>query len=495
MPNSFDTDPRGSSDRKLILIGACFTVIAVLTATAMVAKSRGLLDDFVRVDVVLTNIGDGLPTRSDVKFRGVLVGTVSGVAPSRNGQPNVVHVDINPGHAPHIPSTVTARVVPSNIFAVSAVQLVDNGPSPTPLQSGSTITEDQTLPTVLFQNVLAKLRELLAAVGRAPDDNTVGVISALAEATHGRGQKITNAGRQLNDVVQQLNSVVSTDDSAPTTLTALQAGADSLRSASPELFAALDSSIQPMRTIAEQRAQLNSFLSAGLNTTSSLGEAFDHHTDRMITVSTQLTPVLGVLADNAGQFPTIATRLQNLATKFNDEAWNPDTNLLAIKAIVGFAPSRTYVRADCPRYGAVEGPSCHTAPEIPTAPDLMPSLASMGFPPPAGVSENRPNLAPPRDSVRGAGPSPAPAAPPAPDAPPPPPTELPPPLPAEAPPAPVQPQAASIGGNVGPVGSDFEKGQLSVITGSPATSATQLLLGPLARGTTVEVARESGVPQ
>ncbi len=493
MPNSFDTDPRGSSNRRLVLIGACFAVIAVLTATAMVAKSRGLLDHFVRVDIILANIGDGLPIRSDVKFRGVLVGMVSGVTPSQNGRPNVVHVNVDPQHATRIPDSVTARVVPSNIFSVSAVQLVDNGPSSAPLRSGSTIAEDQTLPTVLFQNVLAKLRQLLAAVGRAPDDNTIGVFSALAEATHGRGQKLTDAGRQLNDVIQQLNSVVSTDDSGPTTLTALQAGADSLRSASPELFAALDSSIGPMRTIAEKRGQLNSFLSGGLNTTSSLGDAFDHHTDRMIAISTELTPVVGVLADNAGQFHSISTRLQNLATKFYDEAWNPDTNQLTIKAIVGFAPSRTYVRADCPRYGAVEGPSCQTAPEIPTAPDLMPSLASMGFPPPTGLNENRPNMAPPRDSVRGAGPPPVPDAPPSPDAPAVAPNP-PPPLPAEAPSGPVQPQAASFGGNVGPIGSDFEKGQLSVITGTQANSATQLLLGPLARGTTVEVVPE-GAPR
>ena len=186
MPNSYDTDPRGSNDRKLVTLGVCFTLVALLTAAVMVAKSRGLLDEFVRVDISLTNIGDGLPARSDVKFRGVLVGTVSEVTPSQNGLPNIVHVDIDPQHAQRIPGTITARVVPSNIFAVSAVQLVDNGPSPHPLRDGSTIAEDQTLPTVLFQNVLAKLRELLAAVGEHPDDNTIGVISALAQATHGR---------------------------------------------------------------------------------------------------------------------------------------------------------------------------------------------------------------------------------------------------------------------------------------------------------------------
>jgi hypothetical protein len=51
-------------------------------------------------------------------------------------------------------------------------------------------------------------------------------------------------------------------------------------------------------------------------------------------------------------------------------------------------------------------------------------------------------------------------------------------LPAEAAPA-------SYGGNVGPVGSQQERDQLSFITGEPATIATQLLLAPVVRGMTV----------
>ncbi|KWX67899.1 hypothetical protein [Mycobacterium sp. NAZ190054] len=44
------------------------------------------------------------------------------------------------------------------------------------------------------------------------------------------------------------------------------------------------------------------------------------------------------------------------------------------------------------------------------------------------------------------------------------------------------------GGNVGPVGSAQERATLSVITGQPVTTATQLLLGPVTRGMTVSPA-------
>lgn len=67
-----------------------------------------------------------------------------------------------------------------------------------------------------------------------------------------------------------------------------------------------------------------------------------------------------------------------------------------------------------------------------------------------------------------------------------------PPLPAGVTPAPPVPGTAnpdllpaapsSFGGNVGPVGSVQERAALSLITGEQVTVATQLLLGPVARG-------------
>lgn len=162
MPNSFDTDPRGPSNLRVFMLGVVFIVIAVATATLMVAKSQGRLDNLVRIDVRLSNIGDGLPPRSDVKYHELLVGSVADITPSTHGLPNEVHVVLKPEHAAKIPSTVTARVVPANLFAVSAIQLVDNGAAENHLRSGSVVLEDQSLPTVLFQNVLNKLRQLIS---------------------------------------------------------------------------------------------------------------------------------------------------------------------------------------------------------------------------------------------------------------------------------------------------------------------------------------------
>ena len=67
---------------------------------------------------------------------------------------------------------MTARVVPSNVFAVSSVQLVDQGPGAA-IRAGAHIPEDAELPTVLFQTTISKLRDMLAATGRGREDKTV----------------------------------------------------------------------------------------------------------------------------------------------------------------------------------------------------------------------------------------------------------------------------------------------------------------------------------
>ncbi|MFA4081378.1 MlaD family protein [Mycobacteroides salmoniphilum] len=479
MPNSFDYDGRSPSNRRLFVVGVCFLLLTAVVVALMIAKSEGKLDSIVRVSAALVNVGDGLPANSDVKFRGVLVGSVSNVVPARTGQPNIVHIGLKPEYASGVPDTVTARVVPSNVFAVSSVQLVDTGKASAPLRAGAVIREDESLPTVLFQTTLSKLREVLAAVGRGPATDGIGVLAAVGEATQGRGDRLRDAGRSLNEIVAQLNTVVG-GDTGPSTISALTDAADGLRDIAPDLFDALGSAVRPMQTLAEKRTALTSFLSAGLGTVGTLGDAFDHQTDRLINITTELTPVIGALADNANQFQPIFTRLQRFADRVYNEAWNPETNLVTIKVALSLTPSRTYVRADCPRYGELAGPSCQTAPEVPVAPALEPGLESMGFPLPPGVSENRRNLAPPRNSVPPPGSAPAPAQP----------AESP--VPPQAGPPPSDPPQSAIGGNVGPVGSRQESNQLRRIVGGEPTAATQLLLGPVMRGATVHIAPDPG---
>jgi ABC-type transporter Mla subunit MlaD len=517
MPNSYDTDGRGPSDRQLLGCGVAVTLVAALLTGALLFKSTGRLNDYVRVVADLLNVGDGLPQKSDVKYHGVLVGMVSSVVPATNGKPNYVHIDLKPEYAKSIPAAVTARVVPSNVFAVSSVQLVGNnlngsGTAGTTIRAGAHIREDSQLPTVLFQTTVSKLRDLLAAAGRGREDRSVGILAALAAATDHRRATLLNSGAQLNRLIEQLNSIVSTD-TGPSTVSALVDATRGLQATAPDLVDALHQAVAPMQTFAETRAQLAGLLSGADYTVGTTRQSFANHIDQLIRISADLTPVLGVLAMKSNNFVPAVTKLDNLANKFMEEVWMPENGVGNMRARISFTQTYAYTRADCPHYGELKGPSCFTAPLIPNKPDLPEVLLPQNYKPPKDLAPPPGTIIGPDGNLVAVGPpfingppnlqDPNPALPPFhtpsppvpgsanPDLPNPgPPSRgVAPPPPLLGPPAAGSIRTSSFGGNVGPVGSEYERNMLSVITGRPATAATELLLGPVARGTTVSLVR------
>ncbi|MGH3644240.1 MAG: MlaD family protein, partial [Mycobacterium sp.] len=297
MGNSLEPDGRGATDRQLLGCGVALLVLAAVVSALLLVKATGRLDRYVRVVAALVNVGDGLPQRSDVKYHGVLVGMVNAVTPAANGEPNYVQIDLNPVYAPSIPASVTARVVPSNVFAVSSVQLVDRGPGPA-IRAGAKIPEDTELPTVLFQTTISKLRDILAATGRGREDKTVGVLAAINAATENRRTELLVSGAQLNRLIDQLDAVVASEP-GPSTVSALIDATRGLQQTAPELVDALHEAVEPMQTLVEQRDQLTALIDGGVHTVGTTQTALTNHTDQLVKITGELTPVLGQLADTS----------------------------------------------------------------------------------------------------------------------------------------------------------------------------------------------------
>ncbi|MFM9034118.1 MAG: MlaD family protein [Mycobacterium sp.] len=553
MAKIFDISGRGPSNRNLLLAGIAMLAVTILIAALLIAKSQGRLEDYTKVTADLNNVGDGLPSRSDVRYHGLLVGSTTDVTPAQFGRPNYVGIDLIGEYAKSIPNTVTARVVPSNVFAVSGVELVDNGDAPA-IATGDHIAEDTNLPTVLFQTTISKLRDILYATGRGRADQTLGILEAVKAVTHDRRTKFLTAGAQLDRIVSQLNSTVAPDTTSPSMLSALVGAAEGLQQTAPDLLDALHQAVTPMQVIVEQQGNLDAMLSSGASTLGKTHDAFANQTDRMITIGHNLTPVLGVLAQTGHNWVPGFQKVKTFSDKF-DQGWVDGMDVFNLRANLALAPTYSYTRADCPTYGDLKGPSCFTAPQIVVRPALPEVLVPQNYQPPKDlmpppgtvvgpngnlvavgppyILPNGPNLVDPNPPLsagigtgilgtNGPAMTPAPPVPgtanpaltPTPVAVPPgspiapvapwPPGYLPgdpgpragapgpAPVPPPAPPAPgalpaeAAPAAAySFGGNVGPVGSQQERDQLSYITGAPATTATQLLMAPVVRGMTV----------
>ncbi len=384
MANSFDLDGRGPTERQLMFCGLAVVLVAALVTTLLLLKSNGKLNNYIRVVADLLNVGDGLPQKSDVKYHGVLVGAVDTVIPAANGHPNYVHIDLKPEYAGSIPASVTARVVPSNVFAVSSVQLVADGPGPA-IRAGEHIPEDTQLPTVLFQTTISKLRDVLAATGRGREDRSVGILAAVNAATENRRGKLLTGGAQLNRLLDQLNSIVSTDD-GPSTVSALIDATHGLSATAPDLVDALHQAVQPMQVLAEKRAALTTLVTGGQHTLGTTHTAIDNHIDQLTGITHDLTPVLGSLAMNAGKFVPAFTKMNELSRKFFDEVWMPELDTGNMRVNLSLTPSYDYTRADCPRYGQLLGPSCYTAPKIVVRPDLPEMLLPQNYQPPKDLA-------------------------------------------------------------------------------------------------------------
>ncbi|WP_020104862.1 MlaD family protein [Nocardia sp. 348MFTsu5.1] len=433
MAVEFDADPRGHSNIRLYLIGLGTLIVVAVLLVALMAKVNGKFDEVMKATAVLADVGDGLPNNSDVKYRGVLVGSVTGLEPGEAGGMNHVDLALDPAYAHNIPRTVTARVVPSNVFAVSSIQLIDNGAAP-PLSEGATINQDESASTIQLQTAMTKLREIIAASARVGTDETVGILAAVAEATDRHGAEISDAGAALDRITKELDAIVG-PGGGPSTLSSLNGAVQGLNESAPELLDVMHSAVVPMKTLAEKNRGLNDLLAGASTTLTTVNTALVNNTDTIIGITWQLSPVLGVLADGGSSFTQITTSLANISDKWFEEFWPVGAKNGAGKFLFQFTPHRMFTRADCPRYGELEGASCQTAP----AGD--------------GIS-----VIPSRNGAQNF-------------------------------------MSAPMGGNVGSVGSAQEQDVLGKIIGEEPSAASTLLLGPVARGTTVDVAAADGGPQ
>ncbi|MGV7682678.1 MCE family protein, partial [Mycobacterium kansasii] len=84
-------------------------------------------------------------------------------------------------------------------------------------------------------------------------------------------------------------------DQGPSTVSALVQAAHGLSQTAPDLVDALHQAVRPMQTLAEKREQLRTFIGAGVQTTGTTVRSLHNHTDQLLQITTDLTPVLGVL--------------------------------------------------------------------------------------------------------------------------------------------------------------------------------------------------------
>ncbi|MGM7646142.1 MCE family protein [Nocardia sp. JW2] len=356
-----DLSGRGPKPLQLTVAG-----LAVITAFAvalylLALRYNGEFEETVTVGADFTSTGDGLPQRADVKFRGMVVGVVGSVEMVAAGERQRATLELKPGMAETIPETVTARVVPDNIFGVSSVQLVDNGSATSGLRAGAVIAEDTSEATIQLQTTLNTLRNVLTTIQPEKLGRVLATLSAALDP----------ASRVPGSTIERLDQWLTTVHAIPEIgdlLGNLGRASTALSQSAPELVGVLADSVNSARTLNEHRADLIELLMQGNSTVDSVNVLFGANPNAGKELVAGLDDLLGGIARDPGALQTTAANLNASLRKLQSVFNFGPRRQMTWRMDVSFTPFQQYTAADCPRYGEMTGPRCGG----PTVPEVAP---------------------------------------------------------------------------------------------------------------------------
>ncbi|MGE0779009.1 MCE family protein [Mycolicibacterium sp.] len=174
--------------------------VLALFVAATAAAFGGTFRSYVPVTLTADRAGLVMETGAKVKMRGVPVGRVGriegGTGPVR------LLLEIDPAQIARIPANVEAQISVTTAFGAKFVELVPPAhPSPDRLAPGSILLSRNVSTEVntVFENIV----ELLQMVDPAKVN---AVLSAVADAVRGQGQRMGDAMAGLDTVLTELNA-------------------------------------------------------------------------------------------------------------------------------------------------------------------------------------------------------------------------------------------------------------------------------------------------
>jgi phospholipid/cholesterol/gamma-HCH transport system substrate-binding protein len=174
-------------DREKLLVGAASFIVVIGLIWMGLRITAGALEGGYEIRAVFSHVGQGLDHFSDVRIRGVRVGTVSHLELNDEGRAVVtMHID----DGVRVPDTASAAIEPLSIFGPKFVELIpgDNeasGPYLEPNEDAPPIILDTNAPTSL-EDMFDRAEGVLRAM--EPQD-LVTIVDALASSLDGNGER------------------------------------------------------------------------------------------------------------------------------------------------------------------------------------------------------------------------------------------------------------------------------------------------------------------
>ncbi len=334
------------------LIGLIFIALILTGIWFTYAIFTKQFTEYDEVSLKTSKIGLQLPTRADVKIRGVIVGEVLEAQATEDGAE--LTLGIYPDETHTIPENVTARIEPKTLFGEKYVALQVPEVPKGEIQAGDRI--EQTVVAHEVEQTLSDLYPLLRAVQPAELNKT---LNALATALEGRGELIGQNLTILDGYLKRMNPLLP---DLIQDVRLLASTSDLYADVVPEIAETLRNTVTTGNTVRTNEKKLLALyqdVGAFSNTTRSF---LAENGDNIIRVNQAGAKITRVLAKYAPEYTCLLggiVRAGNLqAQAFRGFVLHINLELLPNQP-------RAYGPQDQPRYGAKNGPYCGKLPSPP----------------------------------------------------------------------------------------------------------------------------------
>ncbi|CAN5153631.1 MCE family protein [soil metagenome] len=301
------TSPENSRRRPPYkLAGVVLLVVAAVVMTMVYIQFRGGFTPTTKLTLVSDRAGLVMDPGSKVTYNGVEIGRVGSVDPlAQDGTTKArLTLDVDPRYIDLIPANVTANIQATTVFGNKYVSFT-SPEDPTSARISEADVIDVTGVTTEFNTLFETITSISEQVDPVKLNLT---LSATAEALTGLGSKfgesITRGNKILDDVnprMPQLRRDVQ----------GLADLADVYSAAAPDLFDSLDNAVITVRSLNEQRGDLDAALLAAVGFGNTGGDVFERSGPFLVRGSQDLVTTAKTLDQYS---PALFCTIRNYAT-------------------------------------------------------------------------------------------------------------------------------------------------------------------------------------
>jgi phospholipid/cholesterol/gamma-HCH transport system substrate-binding protein len=345
------------------LIGVVFLAVLGSLIWLAVAIFNKQFTRSTMVTLYTDSTGNQMNLNADVMIRGVVVGQVRSITASGTGAE--LGLAIQPAMAQELPANVTAQMLPTTLFGERYVALIlPAARSAQTLAQVHVIRQDRSADAIELEKVLNDLEPMLTAV--QPQSLSV-TLTAIADSLQGRGAELGQTLDEINSYLRQFDPQLPALDNDIRELVAVT---QTYTQAAPSIVAALRDYSVTSQTIASEAANLSSLYSTVTSASQNLTSFLHTNSSDIISLSDVSVPTLQVLARYSAEFPCVFTDLADFVPAVNKvlggtgpEGTGPASQPglhITIYAVDSLGPYRPGV--DTPKYGDDLGPHCYPVP-------------------------------------------------------------------------------------------------------------------------------------